>query len=127
MKLKDLLKESWEVKDGKVLSNGKLVGYYEFNGDSDSFWVDDVNKGKGQLSFETKKEVENYFKKNERDALKHLGKLRESLSEATMHPMTREGALDNLREVILNIKPYSREVVKHCEAAIKIIEKFDVR
>ena len=127
MKLKDLLKENWEVKDGKVLSNGKLVGYYEFNRDSDSFWVDDVNKSKGQLSFETKKEVENYFKKNERDALKHLGKLRESLSEATMHPMTREGALDNLREVILNIKPYSREVVKHCEAAIKIIEKFDVR
>ena len=127
MKLKDLLKENWDVKDGKVLSNGKLVGYYEFNRDSDSFWVDDVNKGKGQLSFETKKEVENYFKKNERDALKHLGKLRESISEATMHHMTREGALDNLKDVILNIKPYSREVVKHCEAAIKIIEKFDVR
>ena len=127
MKLKDLLKESWDVKDGKVLSNGKLIGYYEFNRDSDSFWVDDVNKSKGQLSFETKKEVENYFKKNERDALKHLGKLRESISEATMHHMTREGALDNLKDVILNIKPYSREVVKHCEAAIKIIEKFDVR
>ena len=66
MKLKDLLKENWEVKDGKVLSNGKLVGYYEFNRDSDSFWVDDVNKGKGQLSFDTKKEVEDYFKKNEK-------------------------------------------------------------
>ena len=52
---------------------------------------------------------------------------RESISEAIMHPMTREGALDNLREVILNIKPYSREVVKHCEAAIKIIEKFDAK
>ena len=130
MKLKDLLKESWEVKDGKILSNGKLIGYYSFDRDSDSFWVDDVNKGKGQLSFETKKEVENYFKKNERDALKHLEKqrgLRKSISEATMHPMTREGALDNLREVILNIKPYSREVVKHCEAAIKIIEKFDAK
>jgi hypothetical protein len=130
MKLKDLLKENWEVKDGKVLSNGKLVGYYEFNRDSDSFWVDDVNKGKGQLSFETKKEVEDYFKKNERDAVKHLEKQRgrrESISEATMHPMTREGALDNLREVILNIKPYSREVVKHCEAAIKIIEKFEAK
>jgi hypothetical protein len=127
MKLKDLLKENWEVKDGKVLSNGKLVGYYSFDRDSDSFWVDDVKKGKGQLSFDTKREVEDYFKKNERDAIKHLAKLRESLSEATMHPMTREGALDNLKEVILNIKPYSREVVKHCEAAIKIIEKFDVR
>ena len=130
IKLASLIKENWEVKDGKVLSNGKLVGYYEFNRDSDSFWVDDVNKGKGQLSFETKKEVENYFKKNERDALKHLEKqrgLRESISEAIIHPMKREGALDNLREVILNIKPYSREVVKHCEAAIKIIEKFDAK
>lgn len=126
-KLKDLLRENWDIKDGKVLSNGKLIGYYEFDRDSDSFWVDDVKKGKGQLSFDTKKEVENYFKKNEKDALKHLGKLRESLSEATMHNMTRESALDNLRDVILNIKPYSREVVKHCEAAIKIIEKFDVR
>ncbi len=127
MKLKDLLKENWDVKDGKVLSNGKLVGYYEYNRDSDSFWVDDVKKGKGQLSFETKKEVEDYFKKNQKDAIKHLGKMRESISEATMHHMTREGALDNLKEVIHNIRPYSKEVVKHCEAAIKIIEKFDVR
>ncbi len=127
MKLKDLLKENWDVKDGKVLSNGKLVGYYEFDRDSDSFWVDDVKKGKGQLSFDTKKEVEDYFKKNEKDALNHLGKLRETISEATMHPMTREGALDNLRDVILNIKPYSREVVKLCEKAISIIEKFEAK
>lgn len=70
--------ESWEIKDGKVLSNGKLIGYYSFDRDSDSFWVDDVKKGKGQLSFDTKKEVEDYFKKNEKDAVKHLGKLRES-------------------------------------------------
>jgi hypothetical protein len=125
MKLKDLLKENWEVKDGKVLSNGKLVGYYEFNRDSDSFWVDDVKKGKGQLSFDTKKEVEDYFKKNEKDAVKHLQKLRESISEVKIHHMAREGALDNLKEVILNIGPFSKEVVKHCEAAIKIIEKFD--
>jgi hypothetical protein len=127
MKLKDLLRENWDVKDGKVLSNDKLVGYYEYNRDSDSFWVDDVQKGKGQLSFDTKREVVDYFKKNEKDALKHLGKLRETISEATMHHMTRESAIDNLKDVILNIKPYSREVVKHCEAAIKIIEKFDVR
>ena len=127
MKLKDLLRENWDVKDGKVLSNGKLIGYYEFDRDSDSFWVDDVKKGKGQLSFETKKEVADYFRKNERDALKHLGKLRESISEATMHNMTREKSLDNLKDVILNVKSYSREAVKHIEAAIKIIEKFDIR
>ena len=58
--------------------------------------------------------------------LKELLK-KQSLKEATMHHMTREGALDNLKEVIHNIRPYSKEVVKHCEAAIKIIEKFDVR
>lgn len=127
IKLKDLLKENWDVKDGKVLSNGKLIGYYSFNRDSDSFWVDDVKKEKGQLSFETKKEVADYFKKNERDALKYLGKLRESLSEAKMHPMTREKSLDNLRDTILNIKPYSREAVKHIEAAIAIIEKFEAK
>ena len=56
--------------------------------------------------------------------LKELLK-KEPLNEATMHHMTREGALDNLRDVILNVKPYSREVVKLCEAAIKIIEKFE--
>ena len=127
MKLKDLLKENFEAKDGKVTSNGKLVGYYEFNRDSDSFWVDDVKKGKGQLSFDTKKEVEDYFKKNEKDALNHLGKLRETISEATMHTMTRENALDDLKHVIHNIAPYSKEAVKHMEAAIAIIEKFETR
>ena len=127
MKLRDLLKESWTVKDGNVLSNGKLIGYYDFDRDSDSFWVDDVKKGKGQLSFDTKKEVEDYFKKNEKDAVKHLQKLRESISEATMHNMTRETSLDRLKEAKHNIAPYSREAVKHIDAAIKIIEKFDVR
>jgi hypothetical protein len=74
--------ESVVAKDGKVLSNNNLIGYYEFDRDADSFWVDDVKKGKGQLSFDTKKEVEDYFKKNEKDALKHLGKLRgESVNE----------------------------------------------
>ena len=81
IKLIDLLKENFEAKDGKVTSNGKLIGYYEFDRDSDSFWVDDVKKGKGQLSFDTKREVEDYFKKNEKDALKHLQKLRESLGD----------------------------------------------
>ena len=127
MKLKDLLNESWTVKDGNVLSNGKLIGYYDFDRDSDSFWVDDVKKGKGQLSFETKKEVEDYFKKNEKDAVKHLQKLRESLSEATMHNMTRETSLDRLKEARHNVAPYSKEAIKHIDAAIAIIEKFDVR
>ena len=58
--------------------------------------------------------------------LKELLK-KEQIKEATMHNMTRENALDNLKDVIHNIKPYSREAVKHIEAAIKIIEKFEAR
>jgi hypothetical protein len=58
---------------------------------------------------------------------KFVKSFNETISEATMHPMTREGALDNLREVIHNIKPYSKEVVKLCEAAIAIIEKFEAK
>jgi hypothetical protein len=44
-----------------------------------------------------------------------------------MHAMTRENTLDSLKEIIHNMKPYSSDVVKLCEAAIKIVEKFDVR
>ena len=58
--------------------------------------------------------------------LKELLK-KELIKEAKMHPMTREKSLDNLRDTILNIKPYSREAVKHIEAAIAIIEKFEAR
>ena len=49
------------------------------------------------------------------------------LKEATMHTMTRENALDDLKHVIHNIAPYSKEAVKHMEAAIAIIEKFETR
>ena len=104
MKLSDLLKESWTVKDGNVLSNGKLIGYYDFDRDSDSFWVDDVKKGKGQLSFETKKEVEDYFKKNEKDAVKHLQKLRESISEAQMHAQTQRESLKAIYQLKIDLK-----------------------
>jgi len=112
MKLKDLLKENWDVKNGKILSNGKLVGYYEFDRNSDSFWVDDVKKGKGQLSFDTKKEVEDYFKKNEKDALKHLAKLRESISEATMHAMTRESAESMKKELMKQLQWVTNQIKK---------------
>ena len=130
MKLTELLKENWDIKNGKVLYNGKLIAYYEYDRDSDSFWVDDVKKGKGQISFDTKQELIKYYKNHLNDALKSLTKLRfkeSNVNEATMHNMTRETALDNLKDVIHNIKPYSREAVKHIEAAIKIIEKFEAR
>ena len=124
MKLKDLLNESWEVKDGKVSSNGKLIGYYDFDRDSDSFWVDDVKKGKGQLSFETKKEVENYFKKNEKQAIKHLGKMRESLSEAQMHAQTQRESLKMLWQLKVNHKS-EKDIVKLIDQLEKKIKSYE--
>ena len=126
MKLKDLLNESWEVKDGKVSSNGKLIGYYDFDRDSDSFWVDDVKKGKGQLSFETKKEVENYFKKNEKQAIKHLGKMRESLSEAQMHAQTQRESLKMLWQLKVNHKS-EKDIVKLIDQLEKKIKSYEPR
>ena len=58
--------------------------------------------------------------------LKELLK-KQPTNEALMHNMTRETSLDRLKEVRHNIVPYSKEAVKHIEAAIKLIEKFDVR
>ena len=49
------------------------------------------------------------------------------VKEVVMHNMTRESSLDKLKEAKHNIAPYSKEAVKHIDAAIKIIEKFDVR
>jgi hypothetical protein len=47
--------------------------------------------------------------------------------DTKMHAMTRENTLDSLKEIIHNMKPYSSDVVKLCEAAIKIIEKFEAK
>ena len=129
MKLKDLLNEEiWKAEGGSITLNGEKVGDYSFDRSADGFFIDDIG-GKGQKGFDYKAEMLDYIKKNKREYLKARQNYIKKgyMNDATMHPMTKEGALDNLREVILNIKPYSREVVKLCEAAIKIIEKFEAR
>ena len=52
---------------------------------------------------------------------------RRDLLEAAMHAMTRERALDKLKEVKHNVGPYSKEVIKHIDAAIKLIEQFEAK
>lgn len=56
-----------EVSDegsiGAINKNGKVIGSYEFDRDSDAFWVNDLT-GAGQISFDTKEEMINYFKKH---------------------------------------------------------------
>jgi hypothetical protein len=134
MKLKDLLKEAqyastWSKNAAKkgytlkvgnielqsggpnglntIVKNGKSWGTFEPDTDRGNTWIVTPDYGK------------NAYVKSIDDIIK--------IVDTKMHAMTKEAALDNLKDVILNIKPYSSDVVKYCEAAIKIIEKFDVR
>ncbi len=95
-----IVNESWEAKDGKVLSNGKLIGHYSFDSDSDSFWVDDF-KGKGQKSFEEKSEVIAYFKKHEKEALKALQNFKE-VDESIVNEESSKKDLELQRIKLLN-------------------------
>lgn len=131
MKLKELLNENWEAKDGKILSNGKLIGYYEFDRGSDSFWVDAVHKknvkaGVGQIGFDTKNDVINYFKKNEKEAIKHLAKMRESISEAQMHAQTQRESLKMIWQLKVN-HTKEPEIIKLLNALEKKIKAYEPR
>ena len=52
---------------------------------------------------------------------------RKELLEAAMHTMTRENSLDKLKDVKHNIAPYSKEAIKHIDAAIKLIQQFEAK
>ena len=82
MKLKDLLTESWEVKD--------------------------------------------YFKKNEKQAIKHLGKMRESISEAQMHAQTQRESLKMLWQLKVNHKS-EKDIVKLIDQLEKKIKSYESR
>jgi hypothetical protein len=134
MKLKELLKEAqyastWSKNAAKkgytlkvgnielqsggpnglntIVKNGKSWGTFEPDTDRGNTWILTPDYGK------------NAYVKSIDDIIK--------IVDTKMHAMTRENTLDSLKEIILNMKPYSKDVVKLCEAAIKIVEKFDVR
>lgn len=56
--------EAWDAKNNSVTMNGKEVAKYDFDRDSDSFWVDNRD-GAGQKSFNTKKEMLDYIKQGQ--------------------------------------------------------------
>jgi hypothetical protein len=134
MKLKELLKEAqyastWSKNAAKkgytlkvgnielqsggpsglntIVKNGKSWGTFEPDTDRGNTWILTPDYGK------------NTYVKSIDDIIK--------IVDTKMHAMTRENTLDSLKEIIHNMKPYSSDVVKLCEAAIKIVEKFDVR
>jgi translation initiation factor 1 (eIF-1/SUI1) len=50
----------WSANDGEVYKNNEVVGRYEFDQDSDAFWIN--GKGLGQTAFDTKEALLNHFK-----------------------------------------------------------------
>lgn len=55
--------DKWEVKNGEIYLNGKRIKGYEFDRDSDAFWIDDMSGADGQLAFDTKDDLIDYVKK----------------------------------------------------------------
>ena len=63
--VRNVMRESaWSTnKDSQVTYRGQPVVSYEFDRDSDSFWTDDYERGRGQRSHETKEEMIRYIEK----------------------------------------------------------------
>lgn len=58
----------WVAENGEILNeNGKVLGHYEFDRDSDSFWIDDRENENGSVSFETKAELIAYIQKHPKE------------------------------------------------------------
>jgi len=70
IKLNTFLKEeNWKAEKSVITLDGKKVGDYSYDRDSDSFWIDNI-KGSGQKSFDTTGEMLSYIKAHKNDYLK---------------------------------------------------------
>ena len=75
--------ESLIAKDGKILLNGKPVGYYDYDRDSAAFWTTDLSdkQFRGSQAFDTKEEMLAFFKKYLSRAAKAIEYQRKALSK----------------------------------------------
>jgi hypothetical protein len=81
--LAESVNESLIANDGKILLNGKLVGYYDYDRDSAAFWTTDLSdkQFRGSQAFDTKEEMLAFFKKYLSKAAKALEYQRKALSK----------------------------------------------
>jgi hypothetical protein len=75
--------ESLIAKDGKILLNGKIVGYYDYDRGSAAFWTTDLSdtQFRGSQAFDTKEEMLAFFKKYLSRAAKALEYKRKALAK----------------------------------------------
>ena len=77
------INESLTANDGKIVLNGKIVGYYDYDRGSASFWTTDLSdkQFRGSQSFDTKEEMLVFFKKYLSRAAKAIEYQRKALSK----------------------------------------------
>jgi hypothetical protein len=75
--------ESLTANDGKILLNGKPVGYYDYDRGSAAFWTTDLSdtQFRGSKAFDTKEEMLKFFKKYLSRAAKALEYKRKALAK----------------------------------------------
>ena len=75
--------ESLTANDGKIVLNGKIVGYYDYDRGSSAFWTTDLSdtQFRGSKAFDTKEEMLEFFKKYLSRAAKGLEYQRKALAK----------------------------------------------
>jgi uncharacterized Zn-binding protein involved in type VI secretion len=77
------INESLIANDGKILLNGKIVGYYDYDRGSAAFWTTDLSdtQFRGSKAFDTKEEMLAFFKKYISRAAKAIEYKRKALAK----------------------------------------------
>ena len=77
------INESLTANDGKILLNGKTVGYYDYDRGSAAFWTTDLSdkQFRGDKAFDTKEEMLAFFKKYISRAAKAIEYQRKALAK----------------------------------------------
>jgi hypothetical protein len=80
---KNSINERIDAKDGKIFLNGKLVGNYDYDRGSNSFWTTNLadKNLEGSVSFDTKEEMVKFYKKHIKNAPKALEKNKATLAK----------------------------------------------
>lgn len=56
--------KEYSAEDGRIRKDGKIVGHYDFDRDSNAFWMSDRNAPTGQKAFNEKVDMYDYVKNN---------------------------------------------------------------
>jgi len=97
--------ESLTANDGKILLNGKPVGYYDYDRGSAAFWTTDLSdkQFRGSKAFDTKEEMLAFFKKYLSRAAKALEYKRKALAKFGIKYPADESVNEGIGTIALGV------------------------